>query len=45
MGLVTAMARQAKLWLTKDLAFFARDRTLRELMAARGLDEFGRKTV
>lgn len=37
------MARQARFWLNKDLGFFARKKTLREMMAERGLDEFGRR--
>lgn len=42
MGLVMTLARQAKTWLKKDLTLFPKEPTLRELMAKRGLNEFGR---
>lgn len=42
MGLVMKLARQAKTWLEKDLTLLFKEPTLRELMAKRGLNEFGR---
>lgn len=36
------LAKQAKAWLKRDLVLFSKEKTLSELMAERGLNEFGR---
>lgn len=38
------MAKKAKLWFNKEISLFGRSKTLRELMAERGMDEYGRRT-